>query len=164
MMITLFAMMAAQDGEFLPTPYTAEQIRDATWVGRRYRFRIESQGSPVVLSEFMFLSVSEEGCRFRHQNFDEGGTALEYPIEVDAVWSELRDHARFPAEGNSVTKGETTTPAGTYSVRIYEIREGGVTSRYHFAVDLPGPPVHMESEVDGRITYRMDVIEYDAGS
>ena len=47
--------------ETAPPPYSADQIREATAVGRRYVFRFEIPGQPTQLHTIEFVEVSAHG-------------------------------------------------------------------------------------------------------
>jgi hypothetical protein len=145
-----------------PTPYTAAQIREASPKGRTLEFCVVEKGKAVRVRRMVFVEVSEREATvestwldYDHAR-DEVGKVLEAPSRSTAAWEGLRKHAEFPAAATQVSEAETTVPAGTFACRVYEVKgEGGAVQRFHFARELPGPPVLLETFEDGVIVFSM---------
>jgi hypothetical protein len=146
---------AAPAGGTFPTPYSAEQLRDASKPGRTWIWRVETPGNPTVESSASFGALDAEGVEL----ISDGTTRR-------ITWEELRRHAEFPREA-VVTRQETVTvPAGTYECIVYVVTDPTtreVTS-YYFAKDLPGAPVYFYSDKGGTRVLTSTLIKYDAGS
>jgi hypothetical protein len=146
---------AAAPGGTFPTPYSAEQIRDASKPGRTWIWRVETPGNPTVESSAAFGALDAEGVEL----VSDGTTKR-------ITWEELRRHAEFPRDA-VVTREETVTvPAGTYDCIVYVVTDPTtheVTS-YYFAKDLPGAPVYFYSDKGGTRLLTSTLIKYDAGS
>ena len=146
---------ASPDGESFPTPYTAEQIRDASKPGRTWTWRVETLGNPTVESSASFGALDADGVEL----VSDGATKR-------VTWEELRRHAEFPRAA-VITREETVTlPAGTYDCIVYVVTDPTtreVTS-YYFAKDLPGAPVYFYSDKGGTRVLTSTLIKYDAGS
>jgi hypothetical protein len=152
--------------EMLPTPYTAEQIRDAMPVGTTLKFVTEEAGKPAVTSLWTVVAADAETGTFRFQELAPDGTPAGVAEESTFPWADLRDHALFPAAGGRRVDSEHETPAGRFRTLYYEVTtqaEGQTTvSRYHFAVDHPGPPVWMQVEQSGEVALTMTLVARSA--
>ena len=153
-----------------PTPYTAEQIRDANPPGTRLVFRVERHDGPDIFSvmEFIGGDATHAGhavmeSRTETEDHDPIGDV----VRSEATWTELRDHAAFPSARTHRSRASVTVPAGRFDVWLYTVQsEPGqppTTSRFCFALDRPGPPVLLETEQDGRVISRMVLVEDSRG-
>lgn len=150
-----------------PTPYTAGQIRESNPPGTRLVFRIERAGEPAVQRVMAFVAGDAEHAVTESSMLTLSGEPLGEPVQSTATWAELRDHASFPA---ALTRREMTTvtvPAGTFDVWRYTVRSGddgdAAVSTFFFALDRPGPPVLLETETGGEVTFRMVLIDDSRG-
>lgn len=150
-----------------PPPFTAAQIRDATRVGRTYRFRVESAGEPLVVLQLRFTAVDETGSTRTREAFDEQGNALKPAETIHETWAELQAHASWPAESTTRDEAEIDVPAGHFRGPHYvstETKEGATTiTRAWFAGSLPGAPVRLEMESGGQIVMRMTLLSHEPG-
>ena len=154
-----------------PTPYTADQIREANPPGTRLVFRLERHDGPVEFNvvEFVGGDATHAGyavmeSRTETENHDPIGDVE----RSEATWTELRDHAAFPAARTRRSRASVTVPAGRFDVWLYTVEnEPGrppAISRFCFALDRPGPPVLFETEQAGRVMSRMVLVEDSRGA
>lgn len=142
------------DGGFYPTPYSAEQIRDATKPGRTYRFKIETAGNPPGERLMTFTKVDAEGAEI--------STNGEPAKRV--TWEELRKHAEFPKPVVSTREERITLPAGTFDCVVYVVQgEPGETRTFYFAKSLPGAPVFFFTIKDGKSVMTSTLVEHRPG-
>jgi hypothetical protein len=144
--------------EMLPTPYTAEQIRDAMPVGTTLKFVTEEAGKPAVTSLWTVVAADAETGTFRFQELAPDGTPAGVAEESTFPWPDLRDHALFPAAGTTRADSEVETPAGRFRTLSYEVRTAEDVQRFHFSVDHPGPPVWMQVEKGGQVVLTMTLV------
>jgi hypothetical protein len=145
-----------------PTPYTAEQIRDATRPGRTYRYRIEVFGSAPILRQITFVDVTPRRARLRTEVLDESGALLSRSEQTTA-WEELRRHAEFPQERVTIEQATATVPAGAFRCAVYTVRRSpDEVLRFYFATDLPGPPVLFTTEKAGTRMMTSSLLEHRA--
>lgn len=147
-----------------PTPYTAEQIRDAFPAGTQVRFTLTMPDGATMISAMEFTAVDAEGATYRHAMLTASGEELSPPEESRAAWTELRDHAKFPLESTRVEEVSVTTALGTFDAWLYTVQAdeegfGPTTQRYWFAKEMPGPPVLLTVEAGGAEVQRMEMIE-----
>lgn len=136
------AAVAAPEGELLPPPFPADRIREATKVGRTYRFRVE-QGGTTGESVMEFVAITAEGATLRRSMRDAAGQETKPPTDGPVTWKELESHAVFPRAKTTVSEVDVTVPAGTFRCKVYDVLEGTRAARFCFALDLPGAPIEM---------------------
>lgn len=148
----------------LPTPYTAEAIRAANPPGTRLRMRVETYGRPAVLRETAFIAGDETRATMEGRLLAATGEAIAPVTTSTATWTELRDHAAFPAAAASRERTTVDVAAGSFEAWRYDVRGdeagAGTTTSYWFADDRPGPPVLVEQrDATGRILMRMEMVD-----
>ena len=151
---------AADSSETLPPPFTGEQIRQAMPAGSTIRFRIESAGAPSEISLWEVDANPPEGLSMRSSTLTEDGAVIEGPVSAGPTpWDELRDHASFPATETTREATTVQTPSGPADgwryVRTQEKEGRALVTTYEFASTLPGPPVLMTKQVEGKTVMSM---------
>lgn len=130
--------------EMAPTPYTAEEIREACPVGRKIVLRVVEKDKPEVLHVIEFRNNDAQGTDLHMTVTEPSGKVLD-TSDKHVTWAELRSHAEFPKDRTVVTHRTTMTPLGALESVVYKVTEGEgpdeTVSTYHFATKLPGPPV-----------------------
>lgn len=146
-------------------PFTAEQIRDATQVGRTYRYLLSQAGQELHVT-MRFTQVTPDYATIERTVVDAEGNVLEQASE-DSTWQQLVGHAAYPAEVTEVSDTTVEVPAGSFDVVVYSVtgeQEGTpVVSRVYFAKDLPGAPIKTEVEAGGQVVFTMELVEHQAG-
>jgi hypothetical protein len=155
------------DGPNAPTPYTAKQLRAACQVGRTYTFIIESPDKPPTKQRFRFVDVDDERVTIATEILDEKDKVLGQPEMKISTWEELRKHASYPKTATTISTDLVETPAGSFPCKRYtivEIKDGSETRTVAcFANELPGPPVEMTKEKDGKLVMSMTLLKHEAG-
>ncbi|MBO0980641.1 hypothetical protein [Microbacterium sp. SD291] len=121
----------------LPTPFTAEEIRDATGKGKTIRIRIDLPDGTHQFRINRFRETDAEGATL--ERWPEAS-----PEEMTAnrvTWAELQGHAAFDAETTSVSTGILSLALGDVNCLRYDT-EGGT---FWFSLAHPGMPVRYES-------------------
>jgi hypothetical protein len=137
----VLAWLGGGTEEFLPTPYTAEEIRDAWRVGFEVTTRVRAAEGETY-SRTRVLEWTEEGFRMSEQAVDAAGaSAGDEESFYSGTWVELRDHARFRTSSATRERVERDTPLGRLEGWIYRVRSDDGESEFFFADGLPGPPV-----------------------
>jgi hypothetical protein len=148
-----------------PPPFTAEQIREATKVGRTYRFAMR-QGEQTATVTMRFTAVTPEHATIERSVVDAGGKALDQGTD-DTSWGDLVDHASYPADQTEITETTVEVPAGKFDAVLYTVtaeQEGkAFVSRMYFAKSLPGAPVKAEITLDGQSLLSMELLEHTPG-
>lgn len=149
--------------ELEKTPFTADQIRDATAPGRTYTFRVELDGAPAVRRIIRFTAVTPEGATVVTESADAEGRAPQADAPVEMTWEELRQHAEFPRFAVRITEERVEVPAGAYDCIVYTVTAAEEKVTFAFAKAMPGPPVKMLIEKDGKIVRKQELIAYAPG-
>jgi hypothetical protein len=150
--------------EMEATPYTAEQIRDATHAGRKYVFSVEAAGAPAKRKTMRFLGADASGALIESETSNADGSGVVAEPASHATWGELRDHAQFPKAVVARSETITKTRAGDFACLVYTVRgKDGETTTFHFAKNLPGPPVLFSTEKDGKVVMKSELVEYKDG-
>jgi len=146
----------------LPTPFSAQQIREACAPGRSNTFRVERQGDDPYVARWEFVDGDEDGADSLRWTESLEGLRLEAPSPSASRWSELQAHASYPASTTTIAVETIDIPAGRFECWVYTTElEGSEVARAWFAKDLPGPPVLVRSEVGGTIVFSSTLIRFE---
>ncbi|KAA1416778.1 hypothetical protein F0U44_16410 [Nocardioides humilatus] len=146
-----------------PTPFTGDQIRAATKVGKTLRRVVEEAGEAPYFLISRFVQVEEQTAvleRFR-ESLD--GEPIGEPVRNEMPWLGLQRHASFAAEATTIEPETLDTPIGLLDCLRYTVRDGDEEDVFWFAKDLPGMPIQQLSRVDGEVVSTVTMVEYIAG-
>lgn len=127
-----------------PYPYTAEQIREANPDGRAIVLEVTTPAG--VRTQTMTFREGDAVGATIDTVVREGETVVTEASER-ATWTELREHAAFPAAQTVIDEVTVEGPLGAIPARRYTVtRDDGTTSIFWFAQDptWAGPPVRLE--------------------
>ncbi len=158
--MSLFAAgVVAQTDDVLPTPYTAEQIRDTWREGMTLVTRVTTPKG-ITTSKTEVVGWTEEGVTLTDQALDANGAPKGEPAQITATWEELRDHASFSAAEAQRERATIQTPLGELSGwRYVHARPDGARAMFFFADDYPGAPVVYSERRTGLLVMRSEQIE-----
>jgi hypothetical protein len=144
----------------LPTPYTAEQIRDAWQPGFRVEMR-SAEAGVTTLQRMTVVSATPETVTIRSESLRADGEPSEPARESTAKWTELRDHASFPATKATRERAECHSQLGAMPGWRYAVAlaDGGALTMC-FADATPGPPVEHETRREGKLLSRTEHTRY----
>ncbi len=134
--------------EFAPTPFTPEQISDAS-SARVVRTRTDERGGAPVFRVTRYLDGTAEAAVMETFESDSDGEPLGDPERFTSTWSELRDHAKFPADITTIERDTIDTPLGVVDTMRYSIVAEQRTMVFWFAPSYPGMPIRYQTVVDG---------------
>lgn len=120
----------------LPTPFTADEIRDATGAGKTIEILVESGGTASARYN-RFRETDAEGATLDRWTADA-------PDEVSSnrvTWAELQGHAAFDADTTSVSTESLSLALGEVDCLRYDTADG----TFWFSLAHPGMPVRYES-------------------
>lgn len=143
-----------------PTPFTADEIRDATKVGKSIRRLVESAGEEPFHLVSTYLECDETGATLERSRFSLDGATLGEPAVNRMTWLDLQGHASFPAEDTTIESERIDTAIGELDCLRYTVREGSTDEVFWFAEDLPGMPVQQLTRTDGKVVTTVSVLEY----
>ena len=155
--------------EHAPTPFSADEIRKGCPNGRINTFRIEVPGDDPFLMHQRFHHGTKDAANLEGHRTTPEGKLLGKKTSRRLPWKVLQSHASHPKDTTKITEGKIETPAGKFDCWIYVVStraRGGKTrvATLHFAKTLPGPPVRMIQEIDGKRTFTMTLIKLVKGS
>lgn len=158
----IFAAALATEPTMLPTPFTADQIRDAMPFGAHILIRTRSEAGEGSL-DWTVTEATATHVRLRTLVTPEGGAPLE-PHELYTSWSELRTHAQFSSAEARRVRARVVTPFGKLDGWKYVVRridDEGVKSRevMWFADAMPGPPMRMWTLTTGGSRWWFEQVE-----
>jgi hypothetical protein len=152
------------DAQMAPTPYTAEQIRDASRASRVYLWNVTRPGEPASQRRLTFIAVTPEGAETESVSLDAQGAVLGETTRSSATWAELQTHASFPASSVTITEDtRVVVPAGEFVGPLYVVTDGEDVMRFWFASDRPGPPVRMEIQHAGTVVETSELAQLSGG-
>ena len=148
--------------DHLPTPYTAEQIRDFS-KNRKIKFLMETPGKPKTYQVFEFREGDAEKSDMDGYMLNADGKLVGKKQTARANWTELQAHASYPEKNTSLSRDSKTTKGGTFDCWLYTTaaeKEGKkMITRAWFARSMPGPPVLLIQELDGKTVFKMTMVE-----
>ncbi|MBN2383511.1 hypothetical protein JXQ70_11565 [bacterium] len=147
----------------LPTPFSAEQIRDFCKNGRKIMMLIEVPGKAPMLQVTDFANSTDEIASLTSYNMDLKGTLIGEKQTSQKSWKDLQAHAAFPAVLATVRSDMMQLSIGKYDCWFYTMTEEKdgkkeINSLW-FAKDLPGPPILYRKKIDGTIALTMSMVK-----
>lgn len=150
--------------DILPTPFTADEIREAARGVKTIRMLVEEPDGTAVLRVNRFRDSDADGATL--ERWQSGPTGIiEGEITSSRVtWAQLQAHAAFPADSTVLSSESLELPIGRVDCLRYDVRESAdaAAETFWFAVAHPGMPVRYELPVDGG-TRRTTVIAIERG-
>jgi hypothetical protein len=148
----------------LPTPYSAEQIRDAWQPGLTVEMRTTAKEGASG-ERLTVVAATPEICTIRREALDASGALREPAGEFTSKWSELRDHALFEAATATRERAECHSGLGALPGWRYVVAQpDGRTLSMCFADAAPGPPVEYERRQGGEAISRTEHTRYERPS
>ncbi len=151
------------DAEVAPRPFTAAQLREACRAGRVMTFVMERPPKPPVKRRMTFLVADDERATIVSELLGDQNEVLGTPETQTATWDELRRHATYPRATTTIMDAVAEVPAGSFPCKRYTILEGAKKTVACFASELPGPPVELVIEEDGRLLLSMELLKNQPG-
>ena len=143
-------MALAMADDMLPTPYTADQIRDTCVLGLQLHWDYR-EGSTTTRQVWTVAEHGEAAVSFAYE------VAGEPTVTRASTWEDLRLHASFPAASTTKTEVTLETAMGPVEAWHYVV-EGEPRKDLWFAKDWPGPPVLMTVTQAGTVLVRMEQV------
>jgi hypothetical protein len=147
-----------------PTPFTADEIRDASPPGQTLRLRVEVHGQAPFIRLNRYVEVDAEGASVERSAFSMEGEPLGPPEMQRMTWLQLQRHASFPLEATRIEQESIDTPMGRLDCLRYTVGEGDSVQTFWFATALPGMPVKFMSTEAGRTTSVVTMLEKQVSS
>ncbi|MET9273460.1 hypothetical protein [Kribbella sp. NPDC003557] len=143
-----------------PTPFTADEIRAATAVGKSITRRVESAEAEPFLLTSTYVECDEAGATLERFRRTLDGASLGEPQAMRATWLDLQRHASFPAGVTTIEPERIETAIGALDCLRYTVRDGGTDEIFWFATSLPGMPIQQQTRTDGHVVESVVVVAY----
>ena len=142
-----------------PTPFSAEQIRDAFMPGRIVRSEVVVGGEAPTVRVRRDVRADADAGVYAMSTEGPDGETIEAPEEGASTWLELQGHASMPIETTTIEPVTVDVPMGRFEGLLYTRVDGDVVDRFWFATARPGAPLRMERRVGGELVYSSTAIE-----
>lgn len=141
-----------EDRSILVRPFTAEEIRDEWVPGFRLLMR-RSYPEEIRIERWTVLTADEDGVEIEYATIADDGSVEGDPSVSRSSWTELRDHASFPAAHSTRERVSRETALGHFEGWLYRVAdpEAATVQEFFFVPTLPGAPVQMRI-LDGEET------------
>jgi hypothetical protein len=132
------------DPSILMRPFTAEEIRDEWVPGFRVLMR-RTFPEETRIERWTVVSADDDGVDIEYATVADDGSVEGEPSVSRSGWTELRDHAAFPAAHSTREWISRDTALGQFEGWLYRVAEPGadVVKEFFFVPELPGAPVQM---------------------
>jgi hypothetical protein len=133
-----------EDPTILQRPFTEEEIRDEWVPGFRLLMR-RSFPEETWVERWTVVAADEEGAEIENATIAEDGSVEGEPSVRRSTWTELRNHASFPAAHSTREWVSRSTALGEYEGWLYTVAdpEAATVQEFFFVPSLPGAPVQM---------------------
>jgi hypothetical protein len=141
----------------LEQPFTADEIR-AEWVpGLRLLIR-RSSPDGEVLERWTVVAADDEGADIEYAVVDGAGQVVGEPRVQRSGWTELRDHASFPAAASNREWSTRSTALGTFDGWLYRVQDDttGTVNEFFFVPSMPGAPLYMRSIEGDDVVFELE--------
>lgn len=134
------------DPSILMRPFSAEEIRDEWVPGFRLLMR-RSYPERTRIERWTVVSADDAGVEIEYATIADDGSVEGEPSVSRSAWTELRDHAAFPAAHTTREWVSRETALGDFEGWLYRVAVPGaaVINEFFFVPELPGAPVHMRT-------------------
>jgi hypothetical protein len=143
-----------------PTPFTADEIRDASKVGKAVRRRVDTVGETPFHLVSRYLECDDTGATMERAQFSLEGAPLGEPDVGRVTWLDLQTHASFPADATTIESERIETAIGELDCLRYTVRDGATDQVFWFAKNLPGMPIQQLTRIDGEVVTTVTVLDY----
>ena len=144
--------------DHLPTPFSADQIRDGCPTGRLIAIRDEEPGAAPTYRQIRFIQTDADGATQAFTPAGAQGAPIGPTVERRSTWLELQGHASQTAEHTTCEEATIDLAWGPEPCWLYVVTTPDGEMRFWFARRLPGMPVVVESWEHGRLTGRSEVV------
>src|SRR5688572_20774161 len=120
--LLLAVAFACSSTQIAKPPFTAEQIRDATKIGRTYIWKMNAEGR-TFMRRLTFKEVDGEKATTEALNVAADGTPMGEPEVKITTWEEFVKHAAWPKDATVITEEKLALDAGELDCVLYTINE-----------------------------------------
>jgi hypothetical protein len=148
------------DPSIITRPFTAEEIRDEWEPGFRLLIR-RSSPEETRMERWTVVSADDEGADIEYATIGNDGSVVGEPSVSHSSWTELRDHAAFPAAHSSREWTSSSTALGDFEGWLYRVADpsAATVQEFFFVPSLPGAPVEMRILEGDEIVFALEQTE-----
>ena len=156
--VTEVPSVSADSGP-LPTPFTADQIRDEWTPGLQLTMRRWTPDGDTF-ERWRVVAADQDGVDIEFATVDGDGSEVDEPVVRHSTWAELRDHASYPESKATRTREGRVTTLGDLEGWLYTVDDPdqGSVSEFFFADSLPGAPIQMTVRQGDRVVLELEQI------
>jgi hypothetical protein len=129
----------------LPTPFSADEIRDGCPAGRTIRLLVEPASGASYERINRFVDCDADGATIESWVVGADGEPVDHS-SARSAWLDLQRHASFPVATTRRTEELVDLPLGRVECLVYT---GDSGARFVFAKDHAGMPARYELPDDG---------------
>jgi hypothetical protein len=146
-----------EDPTILMRPFTAEEIRDEWVAGLRLLMR-HSFPEETRIERWTVVAADNEGVEIEKTTIADDGSVEGEPSVTRSAWTELRDHASFPAAHSTREWVSRSTALGEFEGWLYRVADpnAAVVQEFFFVPTLPGAPVQMRILEGGATVFELE--------
>lgn len=148
----------------LATPFTADQIREATGDGKTIRLLVEEPNGARGFRVNRFRETDADGATLDRWRSGTTGVVEGEIASARVTWRDLQAHAAFPADRTVLSSETLSLPIGRLDCLRYDVRESpeAEPSTFWFSVKHPGMPVRYDAPSEGGVQ-RTTIVAIDRG-
>lgn len=137
----------------LATPFTSDEIREASGNGKTIRLLIEGSEGSRQFRVNRFRAIDADGAMLDRWNSGADRVVEGKIASAWVTWRDLQAHAAFPADRTVLSSETLSLPIGRVECLRYDVRASpdAEPATFWFSVTHPGMPVQYEAPVDGGV-------------
>ncbi|WP_392543698.1 hypothetical protein [Oryzobacter telluris] len=140
-----------------PTPFTADEIRDASPDGRTLTVTTAPAGAPPSTVRIRYTEGDAAGAVQVRTPLEEDGREGEATSTV-VTWAALQGHASFPVATTTRDEVDLDHELGALHCLRYTATDGEDVDTFWFDLARPGMPVRVQSARSGSTVVVMTVV------
>jgi hypothetical protein len=146
-----------RDSSVLVRPFSDEEIRNEWIPGFRLLMK-RTYPEETRIERWTVVSADDEGVEIEYADIADDGSVEREPTVSHSEWTELRDHAAFPAAYSTREWVSRETALGYFEGWLYRVAKPGtaVISEFFFVPELPGAPVQMRTLEGDTIVFELE--------
>ena len=145
------------DPTILMRPFSGEEIRDEWIPGFRLLMR-RTYPEETRIERWTVVSADDDGVEIEYADLADDGSVEREPTVSRSDWTELRDHAAFPAAYSTREWVSRETALGYFEGWLYRVAKpsAAVINEFFFVPELPGAPVQMRTLEGDTIVFELE--------
>lgn len=150
----------------IPAPFDADALRAGLPVGTTVLYRLSAPEAPPMLTSWVVVQADEEGLVVQNTMLDDNRDPIGDGVALEKSWEAMEAESRPTPGSELLDLGKQPMALGTLKVTSYFVPNPADEAKIDiitYSKQHPGPPVKLESEVNGEIVLTMEAIEWTVG-